>query len=70
MLQGKASSPRGGPGREGPMPAPKPAVVDQADLDWEHGGSAGLATGSGIRWKLLVAAERTDTAGLVTGRLN
>ena len=49
------------------MTAPEPAIVDQADLDWEGGSDAGLAVGSGIRWKLLVAGERTASTGLVTG---
>ena len=49
------------------MSAPRPAVVDQADLDWEGGEDANLATGTGIRWKLLVAGERTESEGLVTG---
>ena len=49
------------------MSAPRPAVVDQADLDWEGGEEANLATGTGIRWKLLVAGERTESEGLVTG---
>ena len=49
------------------MSAPRPAVVDQADLDWEGGEEADLATGTGIRWKLLVAGERTESEGLVTG---
>ena len=49
------------------MRAPRPAVVDQADLDWEGGEDANLATGTGIRWKLLVAGERTESEGLVTG---
>ena len=49
------------------MSAPRPAIVDQADLDWEGGVDAGLATGTGIRWKLLVAGERTESEGLVTG---
>ena len=49
------------------MGAPKPAFVDQADLEWEGGADSGLATGKGIRWKLLVAGERTESVGLVTG---
>ena len=49
------------------MSAPRPAIVDQADLDWEGGEDANLATGTGIRWKLLVAGERTESEGLVTG---
>ena len=53
--------------REETMSAPEPAFVDQAALDWEGGEDAGLATGTGIRWKLLVAGERTESEGLVTG---
>ena len=49
------------------MSAPKPAFVDQAALEWEGGEGSGLATGKGIRWKLLVAGERTGSEGLVTG---
>ena len=49
------------------MTVPRPAVVDQADLEWEGGEEANLATGTGIRWKLLIAGERTETAGLATG---
>ena len=49
------------------MSTPKPAFVDQAALDWEGAADAGLATGKGIRWKLLVAGERTESTGLVTG---
>ena len=49
------------------MSTPRPAIVDQADLDWEGGEDANLATGTGIRWKLLVAGERTESEGLVTG---
>ena len=47
--------------------APKPAFVDQAALEWEGGADSGLATGKGIRWKLLVAGERTESEGLITG---
>ena len=49
------------------MTVPGPAIVDQADLNWEGGEDAGLATGSGIRWKLLVAGEHTPSVGLITG---
>ena len=49
------------------MTEPRPAIVDQADLEWEGGEDAGLATGSGIRWKLLIAGERDGTQGLITG---
>ena len=49
------------------MTAPRPAVVDQADLEWEGGEEANLATGTGIRWKLLIAGERTETEDLATG---
>ncbi|MDE0203518.1 MAG: dimethylsulfonioproprionate lyase family protein [Rhodospirillaceae bacterium] len=49
------------------MTAPKPAVVDQADLAWEGGEDANLATGTGIRWKLLITGERTGSTGLATG---
>ena len=49
------------------MTVPRPAVVDQADLEWEGGEEANLATGSGIRWKLLIAGEHTPSGGLITG---
>ena len=49
------------------MTAPKPAIVDQADLGWEGSHDAGLAAGNGIRWKLLIAGEHTPSTGLVTG---
>ena len=55
----------------GPTPCPliaaRPAIVDQADLEWEGGEDAGLAVGEGVRWKLLIAGERTGTRGLATG---
>ena len=49
------------------MSTPKPAFVDQAALKWESAEDSGLATGKGIRWKLLVTGERTGSEGLVTG---
>ena len=49
------------------MTVPGPAIVDQATLDWEGGEDANLATGSGIRWKLLIAGESTQSVGLITG---
>ena len=49
------------------MSMPRPAIVDQADLGWEGSHDSGLAAGNGIRWKLLIAGERTETTGLVTG---
>ena len=49
------------------MTVPGPAIVDQAALDWEGGEDANLATGSGIRWKLLIAGESTQSVGLITG---
>ncbi|MCY4097820.1 MAG: dimethylsulfonioproprionate lyase family protein [Rhodospirillales bacterium] len=49
------------------MRAPQPAIVDQAAVDWNVWGHTGLADGSGIRWKLLLSGERTDTVGIVTG---
>ena len=49
------------------MTVSKPAIVDQADLDWEGGSDAGLAVGSGIRWKMLIDGERMESTGLVTG---
>ncbi len=50
-----------------PSAASRPAIVDQADLVWEGGGDADLAAGEGIRWKLLIAGERTETRDLATG---
>ncbi len=49
------------------MNTPKPVVVDQAALDWEGWRDADLAAKSRIRWKLLIAGERTESVGLVTG---
>ena len=49
------------------MGAPKPAVIDQAALQWEGGEDADLATGKGIRWKLLVDGARTGSEGIVSG---
>ena len=49
------------------MRAPQPAIVDQAVIEWILWGHAGLADESGIRYKLLIASERTDTVGIVTG---
>lgn len=49
------------------MDRPKPAVVDQARLDWEGWSDGALAARSAIRWKLLIAGERTESRGLVTG---
>ena len=47
--------------------APKPVVVDHATLEWEGGEDADLATGSGIRWKLLIDGERSGSEGIVSG---
>ena len=49
------------------MSAPKPAVVDQATLDWESWSDPALASGGAIRWKILIDGERTGSRGLVTG---
>jgi len=49
------------------MSAPKPAVVDQATLDWEGWGDHALAATGAIRWKILIGGERTESRGLVTG---
>ena len=49
------------------MNAPKPVIVDQADLDWEGWRDTDLAAESRIRWKLLITGERTESVGLVTG---
>jgi len=59
-----------GPGGEStriPPVASRPAIVDQADLVWEGGEDANLAAGKGIRWKLLIAGERTESRDLATG---
>ena len=50
-----------------PMNTRKPAIVDQATLDWETWQDTTLASRSPIRWKLLITGERTDSSGLVTG---
>ena len=49
------------------MNTPQPVIVDQAALDWEGWHDADLAAKSNVRWKLLIAGERTDSIGLVTG---
>ncbi len=49
------------------MRALKPVVVDQAAVDWEGWDDPALAARSGVRWKLLVCADRGPSAGLVTG---
>ena len=49
------------------MRAPQPAIVDQAAVDWNLWGHTGLADEGGIRWKLLLAGELTETVGIVTG---
>ena len=49
------------------MRVPQPVIVDQTAVDWHLWGHTGLADEGGIRWKLLVAGERTDTVGIVTG---
>ncbi len=49
------------------MHTPQPVVVDQAAIDWALWGDADLADESKIHWKLLLAGERTDTVGIVTG---
>lgn len=49
------------------MSAPKPAVVDEATLDWEGWHEPTLAAKSAVRWKILITGERTASRGLVTG---
>ena len=49
------------------MNTPKLLIVDQAALDWEGWRHATLASESAVRWKLLIAGERTASRGLVTG---
>ena len=50
------------------MNTPKPAVVDEAALDWEGWSDpATLAGRSATRWKILITGERTASRGLVTG---
>ena len=48
-------------------PWTRPVIIDQADLPWEGWEDADVAARSAIRWKLLTAGERTESAGLVTG---
>ena len=45
----------------------RPVIIDQADLPWEGWEDADVAARSAIRWKLLTAGERTESAGLVIG---
>ena len=49
------------------MSALKPAVVDEATLDWEGWYDPTLAAKRAVRWKILIAGERTASRGLVTG---
>lgn len=49
------------------MNAQRPVVVDQADIGWESWQEDGIEGRSGVRWKLLIAGERSPSAGLVTG---
>ena len=49
------------------MNTTKATIVDQADLYWKGWSDADMATKSGIRWKLLIAGERTESVGLCTG---
>ncbi len=49
------------------MNTPKPAVVDEATLDWEGWSDPTLPSRSAIRWKLLITGERTASRGLITG---
>jgi mannose-6-phosphate isomerase-like protein (cupin superfamily) len=50
------------------MNTPKPAVVDEAALDWEGWSDPGTLAGrSAARWKILITGERTASRGLVTG---
>lgn len=49
------------------MDRPRAVVVDQAHLDWEGWRDGGVAARSAIRWKLLIAGERMESRGLVTG---
>ena len=45
----------------------RPVIIDQADLPWEGWEDTDVAARSAIRWKLLTAGERTESAGLVIG---
>ena len=45
----------------------RPVIIDQADLPWEGWEDTDVAARSAIRWKLLIAGERTESTGLVTG---
>ena len=45
----------------------RPVIIDQADLPWEGWEDTDVAARSAIRWKLLIAGERTESAGIVTG---
>ena len=49
------------------MCAPKPAVVDEATLDWEGWNDPTLATKRAVRWKILIVGNRTASRGLITG---
>ena len=45
----------------------RPVIIDQAYSPWEGWEDADVAARSAIRWKLLIAGERTESAGFVTG---
>ena len=49
------------------MNAARPVIIDQAAVDWEGWQGPTVAARSAVRWKLLIAGERTDSSGLVTG---
>ena len=49
------------------MCGPKPAVVDEATLDWEGWNDPTLAAKSAVPWKILIVGERTPSRGLVLG---
>ncbi len=45
----------------------KPVIVEQAAVDWEGWRDTIVTARSAVRWKLLIAGERTESSGLVTG---
>ena len=48
------------------MSAPKPVIINQADLEWEGWSEVSIAAESALRSKLLISGERTESRGLVT----
>ena len=44
-----------------------PAIIDQADLDWDGWHESDPTARNAIRWKILITGEHTESSGLITG---